>query len=86
VIAVPPSRPNVVTLATSSGASWLDRSADGGKTWKQVTYADGGAGWSSLSYLSPAAGWVVHGKPGEGSDNQLLRTSDAGVTWHKIGF
>ena len=59
VIAVPPSRSAVITLATSSFSSWLDRSADGGKTWKQVGYADGGAGWSSLSYVSRTVGWVV---------------------------
>jgi hypothetical protein len=88
VIAVPPSRSNVVTLATTSDASWLDRSADGGKTWvvEEVKGSGGGAPLNSLSYVSATVGWVVLGQPGLGSDSWLLRTSDAGVTWNKVGF
>ena len=87
-IAVPPGRPQVITLAANSGASFLDRSADGGKTWTelQIPGTGGGPGLSSLSYPSPAVGWVVVGNPGEGSENWLLRTSDAGLSWHKISF
>jgi photosystem II stability/assembly factor-like uncharacterized protein len=85
-IAVPPNRSKVVTLATSSAVSMLDRSADGGRTWKQVRYNDGGAGWSSLAYVSRTVGWLVHGEPGQSGVDQLLRTTDAGVTWHKITF
>ena len=88
LIAVPPSRGNVITLATTSGATWLDRSADGGKTWvvKEVKGSSGGAPLNSLSYVSTTVGWVVLGQPGLGSDSWLLRTSDAGVTWNKVDF
>lgn len=92
VIAVPPSRSNVVTLATASGASWLDRSGNGGKTWvvEEVKDFGGGPPLNSLSYVSPTVGWVVLGQPSlpipEGEVDRLLRTSDAGVTWSKVGF
>lgn len=84
-IAVPPGQASVITLAAASGISFLDRSANGGKTWAEVSYPTGGAGWSSLSYVSPAVGWVVLGGPASG-DGQLLQTSDAGATWHLAGF
>jgi photosystem II stability/assembly factor-like uncharacterized protein len=85
---VPPSRSIVVTLATASSASWLDRSNDGGKTWfvEEVKGSGGGPPLSSLSYVSRTVGWVVLGEPGQGSVNQLLRTRDAGVTWNKVSF
>ena len=62
---MPPSRSNVVTLATTSGASWLDRSANGGKTWvvEEVKDSGGGPPLNSLSYVSPTVGWVVLGQP-----------------------
>jgi photosystem II stability/assembly factor-like uncharacterized protein len=84
-IAVPPHHARVITLAAVSGASFLDRSADGGKTWTEVTYP-GGAPWNSLSYLSRTTGWIVLGRPGLGSVNQLWRTSDAGRTWNPVAF
>jgi photosystem II stability/assembly factor-like uncharacterized protein len=60
-------------------------SADGGKTWTEVTYPLFGS-WGSLSYVSRTVGWVVAGQPGLGSGNQLWRTSDAGLTWHPAGY
>jgi hypothetical protein len=88
IIAVPPHRAKVITLAAESGASFLDRSANGGRTWTQMTVPGSGGGplLSSLSYVSRKAGWVVLGEPGQGSQNRLLRTSDAGRTWHRAGF
>ena len=75
----------MITLAAASGASFLDRSANGGKTWTELTVTGGGWPWSSLSYVSRTVGWVVLGGPGSGG-SRLLRTSDAGRTWHQIGF
>jgi hypothetical protein len=87
-IAVPPSRANVITLAAASGASFLDRSANGGKTWvaKTVSGSAGGPFLSSLSYVSRTVGWVVLGEPGLGGPDRLLRTTNAGITWHNVGF
>ena len=86
-IAVPPGRASVITLAAASGASFLDRSADGGKTWTEMTIPRSGGGlpWNSLSYVSRTVGWVVLGGPGSGGSG-LLETLNAGRTWHQIGF
>ncbi len=78
VIAVPPRRPQVVSLAAEY---FLYRSADGGNTWKQILFYGGGAVWHSLSYASRTVGWVV-----VASGDQLLRTTDAGLTWHQVRF
>jgi len=79
VIAVPPRVSAVITLAAEY---FLYRSADGGKTWKTVLFYDGGATWSSLSYVSGTVGSVVVSSGGQ----WLLRTTDAGLTWHRIAF
>ena len=86
-IAVPPGRASVITLAAASGASFLDRSGNAGKTWTELTVPGSGGGlpWNSLSYVSRTTGWVVLGGPGSGG-SRLLRTSDACRTWHQIGF
>ena len=78
-IAVPPRASAVITLAAEY---FLYRSADGGKTWKTVLFYGGGATWSSLSYVSGTVGSVVVSSGGQ----WLLRTTDAGLTWHQIGF
>lgn len=78
VIAVPPGRGGVITFATSVGLpSYIDRSANGGRTFTPV-FTGGDGSWLSLAYVSPATGWVVEGH------DQLLRTTDAGHSWHKV--
>jgi photosystem II stability/assembly factor-like uncharacterized protein len=79
VIAVPPRGSAVITLAAEY---FLYRSADGGKTWKTVLFYSGGATWSSLSYVSGTVGSVVVSSGGQ----WLLRTTDVGLTWHRIAF
>lgn len=87
VIAVPPHRSKVITFATSVGSpSWLGRSANGGKTLKQVASFSDGFSWNSLSYVSRTTGWIVLGAPALGGVTQLLQTPDAGRTWHEVGF
>jgi photosystem II stability/assembly factor-like uncharacterized protein len=88
-IAVPPRPSTVISIAAyAPGPDYLYRSANGGKTWAsiQAPGTDGGANLSSLSYVSMTVGWVVTGEPTDGGQDQLLRTSDAGGTWHKIVF
>jgi hypothetical protein len=85
MLAIPPGRPQVITLATASGASVLDRSVNGGKTWRMVQYNDGGIGWRDMRYVSPTVGWLVHGSlPGHITDNWLMRTVNAGATWYGV--
>jgi photosystem II stability/assembly factor-like uncharacterized protein len=86
-LAVPPGRPQAVTLAAVSAASWLYQSADGGRTWRStVRYDDGGAGWHDLRYVSPAVGWLVHGSSWSVNLNALMRTVNAGATWYKVAI
>jgi photosystem II stability/assembly factor-like uncharacterized protein len=86
-LAVPPHRSKVITLASSSALSFLYRSANGGKTWTTATYPDGGMPWNSLAYVTRAVGWVVvDGRPLDNGSNRLLRTADAGRSWHTIRF
>jgi photosystem II stability/assembly factor-like uncharacterized protein len=89
-IAVPPHRSKVITIAViSPGPDFLDRSADGGKTWAEVAVpgTGGGVNLGSLSYVSRTVGWVVAGGPPlQGGSNRLLRTSDAGRSWHTVRF
>jgi hypothetical protein len=80
-LAIPPGRPQVVTLATASGASLLDRSVNGGRTWQMVQYNDGGIGWRDMRYASPTVGWLVHGNLG-----WLMRTVNAGATWYRVAI
>jgi YVTN family beta-propeller protein len=86
-LAVPPGRPSVITLAAESGASFLYRSHNGGKTWTGITIPDssGGLLLNSLSYISRTVGWIVVGGPGSGA-SRLLRTTDAGRAWYQIVF
>ena len=70
-----------MTLATSSAASMLDRSVNGGRTWREVRYLDGGLGWRDVAYISATTGWLVHGNlPAFISHNELMRTVNAGAS------
>ena len=85
-IAVPPGNAKVITFDTSpGGAAWIGRSVDGGKTWKQVANFRIGGSWDSLSYVSATAGWIVLDRlDASGITGVLLRTTDAGRSWHKV--
>jgi hypothetical protein len=86
-LAMPPGRPQAVTLAAVSAASWLHQSADGGRTWRSTLhYNDGGAGYSDLRYVSPTVGWLVYGSSGNVNANALMRTVNAGATWYKVAI
>ena len=88
-LAVPPSRATVITIAVvTPGLGYLYRSANGGKTWAEIAVSGltGGVSLTSLSYVSPTVGWVVISQPGIPGPDQLLRTSDAGRTWHAVRF
>jgi hypothetical protein len=87
VITATPS--GILVIATSSGASWLDRSTDGGRTWSSLPFLnDGGIGFRDLGFTTNTQGVVIHGKPELGSAgvDQLLMTRNAGASWQAISF
>jgi len=61
----------------------MARTADAGKTWTWVKWPGEGS-FSSLAYVSPAAAWVV-AEPGPPQDGNLLRTTNDGLSWHRVG-
>jgi photosystem II stability/assembly factor-like uncharacterized protein len=68
-------------LAASSGAGFLDRSADAGRRWKVTTLDDGGAGLSDLAFVNPSVGVVVNGRLSSSPfPDRLLMTHDGGLT------
>jgi len=85
-LAMPPGRPQVITMSAASGATYLYRSADGGGTWAATVYLDGGLDTRDLAYVSPATGYVIHfsGGPVIAYTDGLLKTSDAGATWTAV--
>jgi hypothetical protein len=85
--AMPPGRPRVLTIAVITPAlDYVARSGNGGRSWAQtsISRTDGGAALSSLAFASKNVGWLVVSQLG--GQNRLLRTTDAGRTWHKIDF
>jgi len=69
-------------IAAVNGASWLYRSADGGRHWRTaLSYGDGGAGWADLAFTSPLDGAVIYAPAPRASAGQLLITNDAGRSW-----
>ena len=79
-------------LATASGASWIDRSADDGCSWTtRLTYDDGGAGWGDLGFTTHTDAVVIHGPADldgntDGRAGQLLLSSNGGATWRQVSF
>ena len=84
--------PTGLVLATASGASWLDRSNNGGHSWATVlTYGDGGEGWADLGFTTTTNAVVVHG-PADSAGNsdgrpaRLLLSANGGATWQPVSF
>ena len=85
-LAMVPGNPKVLTLEAASGATFLDRSVNGGKTWAQAEFFDGGTGMRDLAYVSPATGYIVHvsDSPALAYGLGLLKTTNAGKTWRTV--
>lgn len=62
-------------LAVSGRAAWFGTST-------RLRATAGGADWHRYRTTC----WIVAGQPGQGSGNQLWRTSDTGRTWHPASF
>lgn len=77
-----------IFLATSSAATWLDVSGDGGNTWTTALYLrDGGLGWSDFGFTTATQGVAIEHptNPAAGTSTMYM-TWDAGQTWHPITF
>lgn len=85
-LAMPPGQPRQITLTATSGASYLYRSADGGKTWQTTTYFDGGLGFRDLAFVSATTGYFVHfgSIPVLAYSMGLMKTVNAGAHWKKV--
>jgi hypothetical protein len=87
--AVAPGRFGVITVAVvTPGLDNIYRSANLGQSWTTfgIPGTSGGALLSSLQFMSPTVGCFVAGTPGTGTRSELLRTTDAGRTWHPATF
>ncbi len=85
-LAMVPGNPKVLTLEAASGATFLDRSVNGGTTWTQATFDDGGTGMRDLAYVSATTGYTVHvsDSPALAYGLGLLKTTNAGKTWRTV--
>jgi hypothetical protein len=73
---VTPGLDNIYRLP-KPGQSWTTFSIPG---------TSGGVPLSSLQFISPAVGSLVAGDPIFGIHSELLRTTNAGQTWHPVTF
>jgi photosystem II stability/assembly factor-like uncharacterized protein len=85
--AVAATASGTLVVSTASGASFLYRSTDGGRTWSTVlTEDDGGMGFNDLGFTTSTQGVAIHGIPGPPGNEitQLLMTHDAGASWQIV--
>jgi hypothetical protein len=74
-----------IFIATFSGATWLDVSGNGGRSWSQsLRLLDGGLGWSDFGFTTPSQGAAIEGNPPQGG--RMYMTWDAGLAWHPVTF
>lgn len=87
--AVPPGKFGVISVAVvTPGLDNIYRSVTLGRAWTTfaVPGTGGGAMLNSLEFTSRTVGFFVAGSPASTSGSQLLRTTDAGRTWHRVRF
>jgi photosystem II stability/assembly factor-like uncharacterized protein len=86
LLAMPPGKPKVITMGSASGASYLYRSVNGGKTWQTTTFLDGGLNFRDLAYVSGTTGYLIHynGGPVIAYTDGLLKTANSGTTWKTV--
>ena len=85
-VALVPGHPQEITLESSSGATFLYRSAAGGKTWRMETFSDGGLAVRDLAYVSASTGYLIHfsGDPVIAYSRGLMKTVNAGASWKNV--
>jgi hypothetical protein len=87
-LGMPLGQPKLITMTATSGASYLYRSVDNGKTWQTATYSDGGISFRDLAYVSASTGYLVHfsGGPPLAYGLGLMKTVNAGATWQNVAI
>ena len=87
-LAMPVSRPSVITINAASGASFFYQTVNGGKTWTKKEFFDGGLGFNDLAYVSSTTGYAVHfyGNPYIAYGKGLVKTVNAGHTWTSVSI
>jgi photosystem II stability/assembly factor-like uncharacterized protein len=87
-LAMPVSRPSVITINAASGASFFYQTVNSGKTWTKTEYYDGGLGFNDLAYVSSTTGYAVHfmGTPYIAYGKGLMKTANAGHTWTSVSI
>jgi photosystem II stability/assembly factor-like uncharacterized protein len=82
-LALPTARHMVV--ASSSAATWIYASGDGGRTWRTALFlSDGGKGWGDFGFTTATQGVAVEGLPSMGSHLYMTRTG--GRHWFRVRF
>jgi hypothetical protein len=88
---------STLAIATSSAATWIYRSVNGGATWTTpLSLDDGGEGWGDFGFTDSTHGFAVHAPVGRyqtagtGATSvdtgTMYITSDAGATWSAVAF
>ena len=90
-MAVAAASPSTAVIAAASGASYLDATFDGGRSWSEVLVdsQSGGEPWADLGFTTATHGEVIEGRPGSGPSqpaSRMLITRDGGHTWSAISF
>jgi hypothetical protein len=87
-VAMPVSRPKVITLNAASGASYFYQTVNAGKSWTKTEYFDAGLGFNDLAYVSSTTGYAVHfmGTPYIAYGKGLLKTVNAGHSWTSVSI
>ena len=88
---------SILAIATSSAATEIYRSVNGGATWTTpLLLDDGGEGWGDFGFTDSTHGFAVHAPIGRyqtagtgatsADTGTFYVTSDAGATWSAVAF